>query len=121
MARLQALLRRVSDKKQPVLQVADLILDPSSGQVTRAGQVIQLSRKEYQLLAYLMHKSHWIITKQELLAHVWENETQVYDRVVDTYICFLRKKIDKAFPHLPTLIQTVKTRGYRLGLEAEHV
>ncbi|MBQ6449921.1 response regulator transcription factor [bacterium] len=121
LARLQALLRRVSDKKQPVLQVADLILDPSSGQVTRAGQVIQLSRKEYQLLAYLMHKSHWIITKQELLAHVWENETQVYDRVVDTYICFLRKKIDKAFPHLPTLIQTVKTRGYRLGLEAEHV
>ena len=121
LARLQALLRRVSDKKQPVLQVADLILDPSSGQVTRAGQVIQLSRKEYQLLAYLMHKSHWIITKQELLAHVWENETQVYDRVVDTYICFLRKKIDKAFPHLPTLIQTVKTRGSRLGLEAEHV
>ena len=121
LARLQALLRRSSSGQAPRLQVDDLILDPNSGQVTRAGQIIKLSRKEYQLLEYMLHKSRWIVTKQELLSHVWENDSQVYDRVVDTYVCFLRKKIDKAFPDLPPLIHTIKTRGYRLGAEAKHV
>ena len=121
LARLQALLRRSNDGQASLLQVADLVLDPHSGQVTRAGQIIKLSRKEYQLLEYLMRKSRWIVTKQELLSHIWENDTQVYDRVVDTYVCFLRKKIDKTFPDLPPLIQTIKTRGYRLGVEVEHV
>jgi len=115
LARVQALLRRSLGRPHSCLQVDDLVLDPDSGDVTRGQTSIKLSRTEYQLLYYLMSKAHWIVTKSELLAHVWENDTDVYDRVVDTYICFLRRKIDKPFPGRPALIQTVKTRGYRVG------
>ncbi len=115
LARVRALLRRLNGNKTPLLQVDDLILDTLNGEVSRAGEAIKLSKTEYALLYYLMMKAHWIVTKEELLLHVWENDTQVYDRVVDTYICFLRRKIDKAFPEKKKLIQTIKTRGYRLG------
>ena len=114
-ARVQALLRRSFAQTTSVLRVNDLTLDSVTGEVHRAGRLIELSKTEYQLLYHLMLKSHWIVTKKELLTHVWQNETQVYDRVVDTYICFLRRKIDKAFPDSKKLIQTVKTRGYRIG------
>ena len=117
LARVQVLLRRQSDQKTPLLQVENLTLDPVSGRVTRAGSQVTLSKKEFQVLYYLMSKAHWVVTKSELLTHVWQNETEVYDRVVDTYMCFLRRKIDKDFPQEKPLIQTLKTRGYRLGEE----
>jgi DNA-binding response OmpR family regulator len=119
LARVQVLLRRQHGQKTAQLQVADLQLDTVTGQVERAGKKIHLTKTEYRLLHYLMNKHHWIVTKDELLTHVWQNETEVYDRVVDTYICFLRRKIDKAFSPLPPLVHTVKTRGYRLGLAEE--
>ncbi len=121
-ARINALWRRHNGQSSSVLQVEDLTLDLTSGEVRRGDVVIKLSRTEYNLLHYLMSKAHWIVTKDELLTHVWENDTAVYDRVVDTYICFLRRKIDKPFPERTALIQTIKTRGYRLGgSEREHV
>ena len=115
LARVQVLLRRHCDQKTPLLQVDNLTLDPVTGQVERASQKLSLSKREFQVLYYLMSKAHWVVTKQELLTHVWQNETEVYDRVVDTYICFLRRKIDKDFPREKPLIHTLKTRGYRLG------
>lgn len=119
LARIQVLLRRRTHQTSAVLKVDDLTLDSVSGEVRRGGRVIKLSRTEYNLLAYLMSKPYWIVTKKELLTHVWEDDGDVYDRVVDTYICFLRRKIDKAFPEHKQLIQTVKTRGYRIGGEKE--
>jgi len=122
LARIDALWRRRHGMSSSLLQVEDLCLDVSSGEVSRGGVPIKLSRTEFNLLHYLMSKAHWIVTKDELLTHVWENDTAVYDRVVDTYICFLRRKIDKPFPERTALIQTIKTRGYRLGgSEREHV
>lgn len=116
LARVQALLRRENRQASSLLQVADLSLDTTTGQVQRSGKDISLTSTEYRLLCYLMMKSKWIVGKRELLTHVWQNENDVYDRVVDTYVCFLRRKIDKAFPHLPALIHTHKTRGYQVGL-----
>ena len=117
LARAQALMRRRANQPGPKLEVGDLQLDPNSHEVVRKGQTISLSKTEFQLLYYLMRKSPQIATKEEILTHVWQNETAVYDRVVDTYICFLRKKIDKAFPNLEPLIHTVKTHGYKIVSE----
>jgi DNA-binding response OmpR family regulator len=113
LARIDALLRR-SHTTTPMLSVDNLTLNPATGEVRRAGQLISLSQTEYRLLHYLLHKPNWIVTKSELLTHVWQHDTQVYDRIVDTYICLLRRKIDKAFPHHKPLIHTIKTRGYQL-------
>jgi DNA-binding response OmpR family regulator len=115
LARVQALLRRHLGQKTACLQVSDLQLNAATGIVTRANKKIHLTKTEYRLLYYLMSKHNWIVTKDELLTHVWQNEAEVYDRVVDTYICFLRRKIDKAFPDSPPLVQTIKTRGYQLA------
>ena len=118
--RVQALIRRSHTQQSPLLQVGDLTLNPVSGEVVRDGQTVALTNTEYKLLHYLLSKQNWIVTKQELLTHVWQNDTQVYDRVVDTYICFLRRKIDKNFPHLPPLHHTIKTRGYKLEVPPAH-
>ncbi len=113
-ARIQALLRRRSPQKQSLFQLADLTFDPKTGIATRAGKNIHLSKTESQILNYLFLKQNWIVSKDELLTHVWEHDGDVYDRIVDTYICFLRRKIDKAFPQSPPLIHTFKGRGYQL-------
>jgi DNA-binding response OmpR family regulator len=118
LARVQALLRRARVQKGEVMQIDNLSLNPNTGEVRRAGVKVRLTKTEYRLLHYLMNKQNWIVTKEELLAHVWENETEVYDRVVDTYICFLRRKIDKAFPDSCPLLKTIKTRGYQISVRS---
>lgn len=116
LARVQALLRREGQQKQQLITLADLVFNPHTGEVKRAGKKINLTQTEFRLLQYLLMKRKWVVSKQELLAHVWQDQAAVYDRVVDTYICFLRRKIDKAFPHSPPLLHTIKTRGYQLGI-----
>ena len=114
LARVHALLRRDSDQKQEILTIADLTFNPQTWEVKRAGQLVHLSKTEVKILQYLISKRNWIVSKDELLTHVWEHEGDVYDRIVDTYICYLRRKIDKDFPKSPALIYTVKARGYQL-------
>lgn len=116
LARIQALLRRDTDQKREFFQIDDLTFDPRTGQTLRSGTSIHLSKTESAILHYLFLKQNWIVSKDELLTHVWEHDGDVYDRIVDTYICYLRRKIDKAFPKRPPLIQTIKGRGYQLTL-----
>lgn len=116
LARIQAMLRRQNDQKTQFLQIDDLVLDPNTAEVTRSGQKIQLSKTEYSLLHYLISNQGRVVSKNQILTHVWENDLDVFDRIVDTYIYYLRQKIDKAFSSRPQLIQTVKTRGYMLNL-----
>lgn len=116
LARIQALLRREGQQKQALISLADLVFNSTTGEVRRAGKKINLTKTEFRLLQYLLMKRKWVISKRELLAHVWQDQAAVYDRVVDTYICFLRRKIDKAFPDSPPLLHTIKTRGYQLGI-----
>lgn len=114
LARIRALLRRQSNSRSPELKVADLIIDPATNQVSRHGQKIDLSQKEFMVLHYLLRHPGKIISKDELLDHVWNDSGEVYDRVVDTYIYYLRQKVDKPFPDQPALISTVKGRGYQI-------
>lgn len=117
MARIRALLRR-RVKSKPVLEVRDLSLDPRGHVVLRAGSEINLSAKEYSLLEYMMRRPNQIISKTDLLDHVWGGEVDPFSNVVDVYIGYVRKKIDKAFLKSPPLVHTIKGMGYRLGNKA---
>jgi len=115
-ARARALLRRGSSSPV-VLQIADLTLDPASRQASRAGQVINLSATEYSLLEYLMRNEGHVLTKSMIMEHVWQYDFDGNDNVLNVYISYLRRKIDKG--HAVPLIHTVRSVGYRMdGHEA---
>jgi DNA-binding response OmpR family regulator len=95
LARIRALLRRSQHYKAQTLQVADLELDPASHKVTRAGQEITLTGKEYALLEYLMRNKGRVVTETNIIDHVWDMQAESFTNVVGVYIHYLRNKIDK--------------------------
>jgi heavy metal response regulator len=114
LARVRALGRRPATMSQEVLQVGDLELDPARHQVTRAGRQIDLTAKEFALLEYLMRHSNQVLTRTQILDHVWSYEFATMTNVVDIYIHYLRNKVDaKDFP--TKLIRTVRGVGYSIG------
>ncbi len=115
LARIRSLLRR--GKAEPVvLEVGNLKLDPAAQVVRRGGQEIELSAREYALLEFMMRNPRHILSKQQILDHVWGNEVDPFSNVVDVYIGYLRNKIDKPFKaESGALITTVKGLGYRIG------
>jgi DNA-binding response OmpR family regulator len=116
-ARLRALLRRDSSDKANVLTVDDLILDPITHRVTRAGQPIDLTAKEYALLEYFMRNPDRLISREMAESHVWSYDYEGVSNVIDVYVRRLRRKIDDPFP--TKLIETVRGAGYRLRCRAE--
>lgn len=112
-ARVDAVLRRTrKPTSDPLLRVADLELDPVRRWVRRAGQAIELSPTEFRLLRFLMLHEGRIVTRDQLLEHVWHYDFGGNDAVVATYISYLRKKVDA----LGTpLIRTQRGVGYRIG------
>lgn len=112
LARLRALVRRRPEASgnAAVLFLADLTLDPSSKRVQRAGQPIQLTAREFSLLEYLLRHKGRVISRVDILEHVWETSFDTGSNVIDVYINFLRKKIDKDFN--PKLIHTLVGMGY---------
>lgn len=115
LARLRALLRREPLGQNTVLRVADLELDSATRTVTRAGQSIALTYKEYSLLEYLMRRANRVLTRSMIAEHVWDYDFDTLTNVIDVHIRALRRKIDDPFPH--KLIHTVRGAGYRLGAE----
>jgi DNA-binding response OmpR family regulator len=115
LARLRALLRRPTQMLEDVLTVEDLVLNPKQYSVTRGQQKIELSGKEFSLLHYLMRHANQILTKERIIAHVWDYDANVLPNTVEVTIKNLRKKIDQPFPQLPSLIQTVRGYGYKIG------
>lgn len=118
LARVRALSRRPKQQLANVLQFADLVLDSINFSVKRADQEIKLSRKEFALLEYLMRHPGQILSKNQLIDHVWDYDSDVLPNTVEVYIGYLRKKIDQPFTAQPALIQTVRGFGYRLGDKA---
>lgn len=116
-ARVRALLRRPHVSNEPILRLADLYLNPLTYEVKRNNVSIQLSKKEFALLEYLLRNPNKILTKDQIINHVWEYDSDVLPNTVEVYIGYLRNKIDKSFPRLPTLIQTVRGFGYKIGAE----
>ncbi|MBU6121401.1 response regulator transcription factor [Hymenobacter siberiensis] len=112
LARLRALVRRRTEAPAPkaVLYLADLSLDPSAKRVERAGQAIQLTAREFALLEYLLRNQNRVVSRADLLEHVWDLSFDTGSNVIDVYINFLRKKVDKGFE--PKLIHTLVGMGY---------
>ncbi len=113
-ARVEALLRRGDlQRNDPVLRVGDLTLDPMTRQVRRGARAIELTRKEYGLLRYLMENAGVVLSRSELLNANWGYNFDPRTKVVDVYIRYLRRKIDEG--EEVALIETVRGAGYRVG------
>jgi DNA-binding response OmpR family regulator len=114
LARVNALLRRRDrDIEAPQqLQVADLVLDLVRHEVQRGGRIIELTAKEFALLEYLMRHPNQVLTRTQITDHVWRYDLDALSNVVDTYIHYLRDKIDKGFAR--RLIKTVRGVGYKI-------
>jgi len=113
LARIRAHLRKKDSQEATRYQVADLILDVLSHKVERAGKEIELTTKQYTLLAYLMRNAGTIVTRTMISEHVWDIHYDVSTNVIDVYINYLRAKVDKG--HKQKLIKTVRGRGYILS------
>ncbi|HEX8763178.1 MAG TPA: response regulator transcription factor [Candidatus Saccharimonadales bacterium] len=114
MTRVRALLRRPEDATDNQLNYHDLSLDTAAYEVRREGKLINLSRREFALLEYLMRNAERLLTKDTIIKHVWNFDAEVLPNTVEVYVGYLRGKIDKPFKGQP-LITTVRGYGYRLG------
>lgn len=114
LARVRALLRRPQESLSSVLEAGDLTLDTSRHEVKRAGKTVKLSTKEYALLEYMLRNKDKVLSKNNLITHVWDFDADILPNNVEVFITYLRAKIDKPFKG-PRLIQTVRGFGYRLG------
>lgn len=112
MARLRAVARRGPADREPRLRVADLVLDPASGEVYRSDRVIALTRTEYSLLEFLMRRPGRVLTRDAIIQGVWGHSTDIEDNTLEAYIMRLRAKVDTGYEL--KLIQTVRGFGYRL-------
>lgn len=115
-ARIQALARRPRVAVGTRLQVDSLVLDTHAYAVERAGTPIELSKKEYALLEFLVRHAGQVFSKEQLTEQVWSYESDVLGNTAQVYIGYLRTKIDRNFPSEPPLIHTVRGFGYRLGV-----
>lgn len=112
-ARVRALLRRSQQPSEAVLRIEDLELNRVGRKVTRGGQAIELTPKEFALLEYLMLNAPRRVTRAMIMEHVWNLSFDTMTNVVDVYINYLRKKLDGG--HARKLIHTIRGVGYRLG------
>lgn len=115
LARIRAATRKYGMQKTSVLQLADLTVDTASHTVTRAGQEIRLSAKEYAILQYLMQHQGAVVSRAQLEDHVWNYDYAGGSNVVDVYITYLRRKIDNGFDK--KLLHTVRGAGWILKEE----
>ena len=111
-ARIRALLRRDSSSKSGLLQVADLVLDPATHTVQRAGRSIELTAKEFSLLEYFLRHPNHLVTREKVEEHLWSYDHVIASNVVDVYVRRLRTKIDD--PSEVKLLETLRGAGYRL-------
>lgn len=114
LARIRALLRRPTNTHENILRFQDLALNTSTFEVKRGKVKISLSNKEFALLEYLMRNPKRILTKDNIIAHVWDYDADILPNTVEVYIGYLRNKIDKPFKNEPELIKTVRGFGYKL-------
>lgn len=109
LARIKARLRRQGGE-EALLKVADLELNSKTLEAKRNGEQIQLTPQEFKLLQYLMNNKGRILTREMILSRIWLYSSDVETRVVDVYMGYLRKKIDKNYPH--KLLHSVRGFGY---------
>ena len=118
LARIRALLRRPPLQTDSVLTIADLEMDTVARQVRRCGHGIDLSPREYAVLEYMMRHPNQVLTRTQIGEHVWNFDFYNESNVVDVYIGYLRRKIDRDSD--TPLIQTIRGVGYRISVDEEH-
>jgi two-component system OmpR family response regulator len=112
LARLRALLRRGAPQRPTVLELGDLRFDPGSKRTWRAGNEVELTAREMSLLEFMLRRSEEVVSKREILDHVWDYNFEGDPNIVEVYIRHLRNKLDRPFKRRS--IQTVRGAGYRL-------
>lgn len=113
LARIRVLFRRPTGNSGPVLKVDDLSLNPATYEVLRSKKSIRLSKREFALLEYLMRNAGRTLSKDNIIAHVWDFDADILPNTVEVYMGYLRRKIDEPFKK--PLLQTLRGFGYRLG------
>jgi DNA-binding response OmpR family regulator len=117
LARIKALIRRAKGASTPLMIVSDVELNTINQTVRRKGRILELSPTEYRILEYLIHRPRAIVSKQELLEHLYDFDWEHHSNVIEAHISNLRKKLN--MPDTEPLIETLRHRGYRL--REEHV
>jgi two-component system OmpR family response regulator len=112
LARLRALARRGPSERPAVIEVGDVRLDPAAHTVTRAGTSVSLSAREFALLEFLMRHPGEVLTRSRILEQVWDYSYTGFSNVVDVYVAYLRRKLERPFGR--PLIRTVRGVGYAL-------
>lgn len=115
LARVKALTRRPVNGGETILKVEDLELNSNTYDVKRSGREVVLTRREFALLEYLMRNSGKTISKDQIIAHVWDYDADILPNTIEVYIGYLRKKIDDMFPKSKPVIKTIRGFGYKLG------
>jgi two-component system OmpR family response regulator len=119
-ARIRAVLRRAhgadARKPMPVLRYGDIALDDESHEVLKAGQPVELSPTEYKLLRYFLQNPQRVLSKAQILDHVWHYDFDGEANVVESYVSYLRRKIDTTQPRL---LHTIRSVGYVLRMPRE--
>jgi len=113
LARLRALIRRGPSERPSVIEVGDLRVDPAAHTVTRAGREVELTPREFALLLFLARRAGEVVPRTELLEHVWDDAEDGSTNVVDVYVGYLRRKLEKPF-RPRRLIRTVRGVGFML-------
>jgi two-component system, OmpR family, response regulator len=116
LARLRALLRRAPAERPARLEAGDLTVDPATRAVTRAGTPVSLTAREFGVLEYLVRRAGDVVSRTELLEHVWDQNYLGSTNIVDVYVGYLRKKLEQPFDR--SLIRTVRGVGFQLDPEA---
>ena len=111
-ARVKALIRRSKGTATPILRIADLELDTIQQSVSRKGEVIDLSPTEFRILEYLAHRPRAVVSKRELLEHLYDYGWEHHSNVIEAHVSNLRRKLDRSGTE--QLIETLRQRGYRL-------
>jgi DNA-binding response OmpR family regulator len=114
-ARVRSMVRRHSDEKSSIIEVADLTLDTATRKVNRAGKDIVLSAKEFAMLEYFMLNKNKVLSREMISEHVWDMNFDPQSNVIDSFVRFLRAKIDKDFDK--PLIHTLRGVGYKLVID----
>jgi DNA-binding response OmpR family regulator len=112
LARVRALVRRGTKDRGAEIRFSDLRLDPVAHKVWRGGKELELTAKEYALLEYMMRNPNQVLTRTMIAEHVWDYTFDSFTNIIDVYVNYLRKKVDKDFDK--KLIHTVRGVGYVL-------
>jgi two-component system response regulator PhoP len=121
LARAKALIRRGKGASHPTLNALGLEVNTLEQTVRRGGALVDLSPTEYRILEYLIHHPRKIVSKQELLEHLYDYNWEHHSNVIEAHVSNLRKKLDAALPDAAPVIETMRGRGYRMAAEAEQV